>query len=187
MDSCKAAPPIGVQKKSTLQKRAVSSHHTDRILSHCSRVVCQDIYLLALLFSNKTVKYREEPDHTCSRRDGAEHGLMEVLQLSWKRRKAELQEVGPVCFVIKDHVAGRRPSPSPVTTDSTVSSCCSGQLLQNGCTISAADEKALNVRGKVLFIRVKARRDTIGGPSPLFGGIYELKMAAEMRAKNIFS
>lgn len=40
---------------------------------------------------------------------------------------------------------------------------------------------------RFLFIRVKARRDTIRGPSPLFGGIYELKMAAEMRAKNIFS
>ena len=112
---------------------------------------------------------------------------MEVLQLSWKRRKAELREVGPVCFVIKDHVAGRRPSPSPVTTDSTVSSCCSGQLLQNGCTISSADEKALKVRGKVLFIRIKARRDGIRGPPPLFGGICKLNMAAEMRAKNIFS
>lgn len=110
-----------------------------------------------------------------------------MLQLSWKRRKVELQKVGPVCFVIKDHVAGRRPSPSPVTTDSTVSSCCSGQLLQNGCTISAANEKALNVRGKIVFMRIKARRDSIRGPSPLFGRIYKLNMAAEMRAKNIFS
>lgn len=143
--------------------------------------------MFALLFSYKTVKYKGELDHTCLRRDGAEHGLMEVLQLSWKRRKVELRKVGPVCFVIKDHVAGRRPSPSPVTTDSTVSSCCSGQLLQNGCTISAADEKALNVRGKALFIRTKARRDSIRGPSPLFGGICKLNMAAEMRAKNIFS
>lgn len=137
-------------------------------------MVCQVINLFAFLFSYKTVKYRREQDHT-------------VLQLSWKRRKAELSEVGPVCFVIKDHVAGRRPSPSPVTTDSTVSSCCSGQLLQNGCTISAADEKALNVRGKILFIRFKARRDSIRGPPPLFCGIYKQNMAAEMRAKNIFS
>lgn len=35
------------------------------------------------------------------------------------------------------------PSP-PVTTDSTVSSCCSGQLLQNGCRGSAANENLLN-------------------------------------------
>lgn len=150
-------------------------------------MVWQVIYLFALLFNYKTGKYRGELDHTRLRRDVAEDRLMEVLQLSWKRRKVELQEVRPVCFVVKDHVAGRRPSPSPVTTDSTVSSFCSGQLLQNGCTISAADDKALNVGGKMLFIRINARRDSIRGPSPLFGGIYRLTKAVEMRAKNICS
>lgn len=170
--------------KNNVQKRAVSPHNA-YFLSHLSRVVFQVIYLFTLLFSYKPVKSGGKLDRTCLRRDGAE--LMEVLQLSWKRWKVELEEVGPVCFVVKDHVAGRRPSPSPVSTDSTVSKRCSGQLLQNGCTISAAAEKALNVRGKSLFIPFETRRDSIHGPSPLFGGISKLNMAAEMRGGNICS
>ncbi|KAG7243610.1 hypothetical protein INR49_011167 [Caranx melampygus] len=44
--------------------------------------------------------------------------------------------------------------PPPVTTDSTVSSSCSGQLLQNGCRGSAADENPLNASCR--FLRFSA-------------------------------
>ncbi|KAF3846450.1 hypothetical protein F7725_003528 [Dissostichus mawsoni] len=60
-------------------------------------------------------------------------GVMEGLQLSWKRRGAEHRSRGKVKLL----------PPPPVTTDSTVSSC-SGQLLQNGCRGSAANENLLN-------------------------------------------
>lgn len=70
--------------------------------------------------------------------------MMERAAVVMETPGVELWEVAPVCFVMEDHVATPGSSPSPVTTDSTVSGCCSGQLLQNGCRGSAAAEKALN-------------------------------------------
>lgn len=125
------------------------SHICSRAINSLSTCGFVHSYAVALFLLQLNIERRrgETRDLTAASSNGSARSgeVMEGLQLSWKRQGVGLRKMGPVCFVYDDHVARGSPSPSPVTTDSTVSGCCSGQLLQNGCKGSAVNEKPLNV------------------------------------------